>query len=689
MFKRFLSILVAGQLITAAANSTAVILQPSAKTVRVLNNTIKISYGADSYITYDTGKGTYTVYQGKDVVFTDISSSVKIEGKHISSKEYKTRVYTKSSISNGFGKGVKHTFTLSGNGLPQMQQVFYIYPQKTYFFTETVVTGSNIKTNQIIPLEGSFKNIPGDSRTLFMPFDNDTFISYDAKPFKAPMENVSAEAGVVYDNNSRGGIIAGSLEHMTWKTGVFTNAKADGNTIKVLVGYTEESVTRDKLPHGEISGKSVKSPLIFVGYFTDWRKGMEAYAKDNRIAEPPFVFNWTKPTPVGWNSWGVIQEKLNYDKAVKVADFFADSLKNFRTGNTAYIDLDSYWDNMIKGGLSGDFSQLEAFADHCKAKGLEPGVYWAPFTDWGFKGGADRKVDGSNYKFGDIWTKIGSEYHELDGARALDPTHPGTQQRIAYVIKKLKDCGFKMIKIDFLGHAAVESNQFYDKKVTTGMQAYRMGMEYLVNQLGDQMLIYAAISPSLASGRYVHSRRVACDAFKSIKDTQYTLNSVSYGWWQTYLYNYIDADHVVLENESEGQNRARMLSAIVTGTFITGDDFSKTGQWTVRAKEWYQNKELLKVIANGKAFEPVDGNTGIAASAMFTKKVGNDFYLAVFNYKNDASSFTIDAKRIGLPADKTYTMVELLQNKTIKLNGNSEIELPAADARIFKVSPAK
>ncbi|TFF37807.1 alpha-galactosidase [Mucilaginibacter psychrotolerans] len=673
---------------TVAVNSTASALRPPAKMVRAVNSTVRINYGADGHIIYDTGKGICTVYQGKETVFTGVSSSVKIKGKLISSKDYKISAYAKTSVSNGFGKGFKHTFTLSGNGLPQMQQVFYTYPKKSYFFTETIISGTGISTSHIVPFEGGLRNIPGESRTLFIPFDNDTFISYDAKPFKAPVASVSAEAGVVYDNDSRGGVIAGSLEHMNWKTGVFTNASADGNTIKVLAGYTEESVTRDKLPHGEISGKSVKSPLIFIGYFSDWRIGMDAYARDNRIAEPPFVFNWKKSTPVGWNSWGVIQDKLNYEKAVKVADFFADSLKGFRAGNTAYVDLDSYWDNMIKGGLEGDFSQLKAFADHCKAKGLKPGVYWAPFTDWGFKGGADRKVDGSDYKFGEIWTKIGNEYHELDGARALDPTHPGTQQRIAYVIKKLKDCGFKMIKIDFLGHAAVESNHFYDKKITTGMQAYRRGMEYLVSQLGDQMLIYAAISPSLASGRYVHSRRVACDAFKSIKDTQYTLNSVSYGWWQTYLYNYIDADHVVLENESEGQNRARMLSAIVTGTFITGDDFSKTGQWTARAKEWYQNKELLKVIFNGKAFEPVDGNTGTGASAMFTKKAGNDFYLAVFNYKSDTSSFTIDANRIGLTADKTYVMSELIEDNQITLTGKTTIELPYADAKIYKIKLA-
>jgi alpha-galactosidase len=650
---------------------------------------IKIDYGSDGTIRYDMKNGSYSVYLGKEAIFKQVISSVIIDNKIITSKDYKIRSYLKSKFSNKFGRGIRHSFILTGNGLPKMEQVFYLYANKAYFFTETSVSGPYIKTNQIVPFEGVFKNVPGDSRSLFIPFDNDTFISYNARPFKDSAANVSAEAGAVYDNVSRRGVIAGSLEHMTWKTGVFTKNNFGQSVIKVMAGYTEESVTRDALPHGFVSGKSVKSPLTFVGYFTDWRKGLEMYARDNRIAEPPFIFNWSKPTPVGWNSWGVIQDKLTYEKAIKVADFFADSLKQFRSDKIAYIDLDSFWDNMLKGGLNGDFSQLQLFADYCKKRGLEPGVYWAPFTDWGFKGGADRVVEGSKYKFSDIWTKVGNHFHELDGARALDPTHPGTQQRIAFVIKKLKSCGFKMIKIDFLGHAAIESDAFYDKGVKTGMQAYRRGMEYLIGQLGEQMLVYAAISPSLATGRYVHSRRIACDAFKSIQDTQYTLNSLTYGWWQTYLYNFIDADHVVLGNESEGQNRARVLSAIVTGTLITGDDFSKTGPWSDRAKELLQNKELLKVIVNGKAFEPVDGNTGTGSSKMFIKKAGRKFYLTVFNFDKDTTRFTINAKRIGLPINYKFKMIELVKKSITEFKNEIIINVPGADARIFEFLPIK
>lgn len=656
------------------------IFPAAAKTPAMLT----IPFGKAGFIHYDLRNGTYRVSQNGREVFQGIYASATVNGDTLSTKNYQIRKHYRITITDGFGKGTKNIIVLSATGKPLMKQVFYTYPGREYFLTELSFSGDKLTTNSMQPVAGEFKAIAWqDVRNLFVPFDNDTFISYDARPFAQGFKGMSAEVGAVYANDSRAGIIAGSVEHEVWKTGVETQAGTSANQIRVWAGYTAEAVTRDKIAHGAIRGNTVRSPRIFVGGFADWRIGMEEYGKANRIAEPPFIFNWTKPTPLGWNSWGVIQEHISFEKTVKVANFFADSIPAFRTGNTAYIDLDSYWDMMIS---HGDYSKLKELADYCKSKGLEPGVYWAPFTDWGHGGGPDRIADGGNYKFGDMWTKTGGGYHDIDGARALDPTHPGTKARIAYVIGKLKACGFTMIKIDFLGHGAVESEHFYDPKVTTGMQAYKAGMEYLNQQLGSQMLVYAAISPSLATGRYTHMRRIACDAFKSIENTQYTLNSVSYGWWQTYLYNYIDADHVVFNDEKEGANRARLLSALVTGTWISGDDLSTTGQWTERIKKYYQNSDLLQLVKNGKAFRPVEGNMGTGACEVFVKQLGKTFYLAVFNYGKQSKTYALSPQRLGLDVSKIASVKEILQDNAITHGNGINLKLGAEDAALYQIT---
>ncbi|WP_316777660.1 alpha-galactosidase [Pedobacter antarcticus] len=650
-------------------------------------NAVTFKFGKSGKIIYDLKSGTFSAYQNAEELLKNGFSSFKNNNLAYNSKGYSKRDYTSIPVSNQFGKGIKHTIKLTGAGMPDMKQIFYTYDHLPYFLCEIELSGKNISTNDIVPIQGSvpFLKSKQDIWSVFIPFDNDTFISYNTKQLSKNEQQVSAEAGTIYDNKTRRGLISGSVNHRIWKTGVITGMDKTGEVaIKVEAGFTEKDITRDILPHGILTGTVVNSPLVFYGVFDDWRTGMEEYAKANRIAEPPIVFKWNKPTPMGWNSWGAMQEHLSFDKIIKVTDFFADSLKTFRSEGTLYIDLDSYWDNLLKGGLEGDYSKLKEFADYVKKRGMQPGIYWAPFTDWGFKSGSERRAEGGNYKFGELWTKVGQGYHDIDGARALDPTHPGTKQRIALVIGKLKECGFEMIKIDFLGHAAVESNHFYNPKITTGMQAYEEGMSFLLKQLDGKMLIYAAISPTMASGRYIHARRIACDAFKSIKDTKYTLNGLTYGWWQTHLYDYVDADHVVLGDESMGANKARTLSAIVTGTLIVGDDFSVKGQWNNRAAELFQNKTLLDVIKDGKAFRPVESDKD--ASSIFTKQTGDTYYLAVFNYSAQQEKHLIKASDVGLESFSSYKLEDVFTHQPVSNHDQLEITVEAGNATLIKIT---
>lgn len=648
---------------------------------------LTFKFGRTGKVIYDLKSGTFSAYQNTAEILKDGFSTFKEKNQIYSSKDYSKRVYSSTAISDQFGKGIKHTITLTGSGMPAMKMHFFTYDHLPYYLLQMELSGANISSNEMVPIQGTIPVLKGieELRSVFIPFDNDTFISYNSKQLLKNEAQISAEAGALYDAQFRKGVIAGSINHSDWKTGVSTGINATGNAfLKVLVGFSNKDITRDLLPHGSLTGSVVRSPLIFYGAFDDWRTGMEAYATVNRVANPPIIRKWDQPTPVGWNSWGAMQTKLSFEKVVQVTDYFADSLKTFRSEGTMFVDLDSYWDNLLKGGLEGDYSKLKEFADYVKSKGLKPGIYWAPFTDWGFNAGGDRRAEGGNYKYGELWTKIGAGYHDFDGARALDPTHPGTQQRMALVIGKLKACGFEMIKIDFLGHAAVESDHFYDPKIKTGMQAYQAGMTYLTKLLDNQMLVYAAISPTMASGPYVHMRRIACDAFQSIKDTKYTLNSLTYGWWQTHLYDYVDADHVVIGDETMGANKARTLSAIVTGTLILGDDFSTAGPWKEKAPKLLENQELLAVIKDGKAFRPLESDK--EASELFVKQSENTTYLAIFNYENQPKTFTITPAAIGLKTFSDTKMEDVFNHLEITPAPATTFVLQPGNATLIKIT---
>lgn len=639
-----------------------------------------ITFGTNNSVVYDLANKTYDIYfDGTKTVSRAIAYGYS--DQYYESTSYATAAYSSESFTDNIGSGTKHIITLSGNNTLGMQQVFYAYSGKEYLTLQVVLTGSGSNSYRMSPLT-SYEVTPGigsgDNRAVFVPYDNDAWVRYNAYPL-ASAEFTGSEVTNIYNNTNRNGLVIGSLEHEKWKTGIkVSGGSASSAYVSVIAGWVHQSLTRDTRGHGwvNVGASSCPSPKIMIAADTDWRTGFEAYGQATALIHPKYVFDWTDAKPMGWNSWGAMQTNINLQKVKNVADFFHDDCAAFRTeDNTLYLDLDSYWDNM-------NDTQLAEFVTYCESKGFVAGIYWAPFVDWGKW---DRAVEGSTYNYSQCWTMVNGQPFELDGAYAMDPTHPGTKARIDYFVNRFKTAGFKMVKLDFLSHAGIEADAFYHNSLHTGMEAFHEGMEYLIDELDGEMLTYAAISPNLATGPYFHMRRIACDAYKNIGETDYTLNSTTYGWWQNQIYDYIDADHVVFGDVSAGQNRARYASSIVTGTITTGDDFSATGPWVARAQDLLQNTDVLDAIHADLHFVPVDGNTDYFASKYFTAVDGATTYLAAFNYGENAVTTSVDMERIGLSGSNSYIVEELFQGGQETAMGAVDIDLPAADAAIYKI----
>ncbi|ANI88337.1 hypothetical protein A9P82_02880 [Arachidicoccus ginsenosidimutans] len=643
---------------------------------------LTIAFGNHNKIVYNLHDGTYSVFFDNNAFIKSAGIETKgVAGTNVNSAVY--RSYSKTVFEDRLGKGNKYVIIRNAEQGNKLEQIFYVYKNKNYFVTQLIVEGSKAASNYISPLSNAqiTWNKTGDNRALFVPFDNDMWVRYNAEKVDSA-HFTSSEATAIYNNENYNGIVIGSLEHEVWKSGININS-GNNHSLKLtaFAGFSDATVTHDKLPHGLVlDNDSISaSPKFMVGYFGDWRKGMDIYGKNNRLTEPPVIFNWTSPTPIGWNSWGVMQDKITLPKVRGVIDFFADSCKGFRTSdNSLFIDLDAFWDGMNHGNIDGNTDSLKAFVAYCNAHGFKPGIYWTPFTDWGK---SDRKVEGTNYRYPDCWTKVNGEVIDIDGGRAIDPTHPATKERMVYYIKAFKKLGFKMIKIDFLAHGTLEADSYYDKNVHTGMQAFAEGMEYLDKQIGNSMLVYAAISPNMATARYVHMRRIACDAFRRIDETAYTLNSTTYGFWLSRMYNFSDADHVVFSDVTDGENRARLAAAVVTGSLITGDDYSAGGKWRAAAQQLLQNKELLSIVQyDGKSFLPLEGNTGKNASRLFVKIIGKDAYVAMFNY--DDKPVKIPLRLHCLNFGKKFHSLFNTKNSLV----GHRIIIPAKDADIIRIS---
>lgn len=654
--------------------------------VKQFEHIVQIEQGSYS-VQYDTQKGLaayswngQTVAKGVYSKFGDLASSC-----------YSAHTFSMSDVKplkDGFGSGIKVTFASHEAGKPTLNQIYSFYANKPYFLTRTEAPGDGaLSANYFAPVVtnteggidiglGTLGN--GDGRVLSVPYDNDMWVRYQAVPINAA--DTSYEVTAVYDNTSRNGLIVGSVTHDTWKTGIDFIGEANKLNSLSVYGGASSAKTHDSQPHGTVTGSKLTSPQVFVGYYNDYRTGMEAYGEANAVIAPPLAFGKKVPSgvPVGWNSWGAFGSSLSYQNIIDTSNYYKKQLKSMDNDNVTYINLDSYWDNL-------NDQQLADVVATIRKNGQKAGIYWGPFVYWG--NNMEQPVDGSTYKYGDILLRDhdGNLLPTLDGAYAVDPTHPGAKERMNYFLGKFKRLGFEYIKLDFLTHGALEGDH-YDPAVQTGTQAYNAGMKEMNKLIGSSMFISASIAPMFPS-QYAHSRRIATDTFGSIGDTEYQLNALTYGWWQNgTIYHYTDPDHMALTRAATLEEaRSRVNSAVISGTVFLGSDDVNDPKAQEYMKVLYTNKDVLELATKGKAFRAIEGNTGAQAADAFVSKDKDTYYLAVFNYSKEASNKSISLARAGVEMGKTYKVTELWSGATSKLTGDAlTVSLGAAESRLYE-----
>jgi hypothetical protein len=603
-------------------------------------------------------------------------------------------IYTRTA-SQGPNGETDITLT-AADGSPTMIQRFILSDH--HFLVQVELDGTALTSNEMSPVVvnqagavdlGSY----ADPRFLVIPFDNNAYYNYNAEASNG-VTDTSYEVGAFYDNTSRNGLIVGSVTHDTWKTAIEATGDSD-NKLDFLWAYAGANSPWDQLPHSTVKGNKITSPLVMVGYYDDWRDGMEDFANTNAHYAP--MLTWNGPAPMGWNSWGKIQSNLSAANATQVADYFHTQLPGFNNQNVQYINLDNYWSNLSD-------SDLQTFVSHAHGQGQKAGIYWTPFIVWNWTT-LTGPVDGApDYTFNDIILKNsdGTPMGAVDSAYGVDPTHPGTKERIDYYINKFKGMGFDFIKLDFLSHGTLEGGSnngvYYDTKVQTGTQAYNEGMQYIDQDVGSSMLIDESISP-LFPYQYAHSRRVAGDTYGAIEDTKREMASDSYGWWMAgRLYNWNNPDQMLLEGTepdpsnsqntipyTANENKSRVTSGAVAGFMLNGDDVTDSGAPPL-VQKWLTNASIDGLPALGLNFRPVEGNTGTAPANVLVAEKDGAYYIAVFNYDiSNSVSTQVDLSRAGLGSSTKYAVTDLWTGATSTATGSLSVSLGAAESTILKL----
>ncbi len=320
-------------------------------------------------VDYNLNAGTADFYWSNSLKIANFYSGVTFNTGYVKGTSYSSWSYAVTGSNQVVVTG-------TGAGLPAMKQYFTL-DQNNSFLVRVDAAGTNLAANWMGPVVvdgtgGVNIGITNDNRALVVPFDNDGFVSYNAMPMNSSATGY--EVGAFYDNTSRNGLVVGSVTHDIWKTGVYFSGA--NNKLAALNVFGGATAPADVAPHGYVSGNTISSPTVFVGFGADWRGTMQTYAAENTnfVARLP----WTNGVPFGWNSWGVIQQNISYADAIAVSDFYYTHLmaNNFADNGTVYINLDSFWNNLTD-------QQLQSFASHCHAHGQKAGIYLGPFVWFG------------------------------------------------------------------------------------------------------------------------------------------------------------------------------------------------------------------------------------------------------------------------------------------------------------------
>lgn len=656
----------------------------------------RIDAGENSLI-LDLHNGIYSFLTGGRSVICDAHAEAVVDGITVESHDFAEHHMAQD--------GTAVTFIHRGH--PDfdgtMTQIFRLSEDAPYMLTEVSVSReSGVSVNNISPLVVYEGGLSIDNGVFVqIPFDNDMWVEPAFLGVrKLGLATYSYEVGAFYDAATNAGIVTGSVEHDTWKTGVAISAQQASVMGFEVFGGIADTMTRDVEAHGMVSGSTVKSPLIFVGYYSDWRDGLRSYGAANADAVPP------KPSvpdvPFGYNSWGVLQSKVKYSDMIAVSDYIREHLQEVwqQDGAPVYVNIDSFWDFIVHNdpdcGLSLD-DALRAFVKCCHDNGQKAGIYFTPFTAWHSNEEAlkNSRVEGTKYTYYAAAMKKSDGsglYGKLDGGFALDPTHPATIQRFTDKLNYFMDLGFEYVKLDFMTHGAVEGKH-YDESITTGIQAYNYGMAKILELCRGKMYVNLSIAP-LFPYQYADGRRISCDAFASLDNTKHVLSYLTACFWEGAVYPYPDPDHLVVWGEdgnvTDGEARCRVTAGAISGTsFLVGDDL--TGIEPGSAKEerilsMFGNADVVAVAKLGRMFTPWEVIPGERCAEAYRYGDEDEFYLAVFNFDSDAKDYSFNLT--GILADHgEYTVKELWRGIDVNLNGQHlAVTVPKKDAAIYRIT---
>ncbi len=257
----------------------------------------------------------------------------------------------------------------------------------------------------------------------------------------------------------------------------------------------------------------------------------------------------TEQIPTGWCSW------LVYGPAVSAKNIYDNLEAIKRSGlDLKYIQVDDGYQPYMGDWLSATDAFDGGIKKMCltiKEKGFEPAIWIAPFIaeeksevfqmhpDWFIKDKEGKPLPSDKVSFGG-W-RCAPWY-------MLDATNPQVRQHLTTVFRTMREeWNVKYFKMDANMWGALPFGERFDKQKTC-VEAYRMGMEAILEGAGYDSFLLGCNAPMWPSLGVVHGMRVTTDNDRSFSIfSGLTKQCFTRNWQHNRLW-INDPDTVILRN---------------------------------------------------------------------------------------------------------------------------------------------
>lgn len=701
-------------------------------------NGVRVST-ANYLVLLNTQNGKIDFYFDKVANLKNTIAFFEAENQLIKSSGLPVHSVHITEVSDKIGEGQLVQF-VHRSDLFQLTQYITFYKNEPFFLiSATAEKGGEIfESNHFSPLaitekdSGSAFIYGNEPRLMDMPFDNDNWTKLLAVNWKDPIKKGTGyEFTALFDYDTHHGLVMGNLTHDFWKTGIQYSLSRQKGSIDSFIIYGGASTqdnkllkneyggydgTHDVVPHGSMKGATLFAPLIFLGADSNMTSAFVRYGKLNAAISGSL--KWSKPAPFYWNSFGVENvlghQRVMMPPAISGISGFLYSLKNFNSQHPV-LSIDSYDQEIYTTSV------LKSIGTYIEKRNQQMGFYFIPFAIWTWKNNVEKsKLQYTDYYIHDVSLKDNQGktivYKDDEfGAFPLDPTHPGTRQRIISELEKAKEIGAKFLKIDFLTAGALETPKHYNPEIRSGLQAYNFGMKMLKHLidsiLGPDIFITQAISPVFPS-QYAHARFLSTDIYSHFRDdlsgyphyggTASSMITNSYlGWMQGTILPFTNLDVLVMNRFqknrelSERDIRVRLFSLITMGSILGDGSDYRNRIAAERAEKYLNHKNVTDYFKNPQAFIPFKFADGLTEDQQLCFYLpGDTLLLSSFNFDLKKDYVQVLHKRlIGLMDGSDYLIIDFLTGEVVqKLDKNIATftwVTPKGDARLVKIIPEK